>query len=72
MKDFIGAHVKPGGTVPRITSSAARATSSGTADWRSDFAPEPAKAPATPRDPSPEWMKDFEASPKPDNTGRKR
>jgi len=72
MKDFIGAHVKPGGTVPRITSSAARATSSGTPDWRSDFVPEPAQAPAKPREASPEWMKDFEASPKPDNTGRKR
>lgn len=72
MKDFIGAHVKPGGAPPRITTAATRAASSGPADWRSDFAPEPVKVPDKPREASPEWMKDFEAAPRPDKTGRKR
>ncbi|HJU48075.1 MAG TPA: hypothetical protein VJ689_08085 [Gaiellaceae bacterium] len=72
MKDFIGAHVKPGGTPPRITSAATPVASSAPADWRSDFAPEPVKVPDRPRDESPEWMKDFEAAPRPDKTGRKR
>ena len=72
MKDFIGAHVKAGGAAPRITTSATRPASSSPADWRSDFEPVPTKVPDKPREASPEWMKDFEASPRPDKARRKR
>ena len=72
MKDFIEAHATPGKAAPRITSSASRAKPAANADWRSDFAAGPGKPPDELPKARPEWMEDFEGSPRPQSTRRKR
>ena len=72
MRDFIEAHSTPGKAAPRITSSAPRVKPAAIGDWRSDFAAGPGKPPDEPRKTPPEWMKDFEGSPRPQSTRRKK
>ena len=72
MRDFIEAHATPGKAAPRITSSAPRVKPAANGDWRSDFAAGPGKPPDEPGQAPPEWMKDFEGSPRPQSTRRKR
>ena len=71
MKDFINAHSTPGKSPPRITFSAPRAKPAASADWRSDFAAGPGTPPEKPREVRPEWMEDFEGSPRRQPKGRK-